>query len=243
MLAAPRGHRHGARKHHEAGDGTEKDQQCAFVTAPPSMADRGRAGSAWDFVVLEGGGGDVASRENAVAVPPRRNDLAQWADLRGAGGHLPRPRVRDGTVTPHPPLSKAFGTEGRSKPRIEVAILPTTRTRVKRAVRIAHRARDWPGRRRPQAKSLTAAVTGRMKIPSASQNDSVLSSSETVRPRRSPVSGIESTGGHTAYLTPVRPSRERTGLFSHRVRHERRRPPPARPERHDVHGAVESTKR
>ena len=30
VLAAPRGHRHGARKHHEAGDWTEKDQQRAL---------------------------------------------------------------------------------------------------------------------------------------------------------------------------------------------------------------------
>jgi hypothetical protein len=35
-----------------------------------------------------------------------------------------------------------------------------------------------------------------MKIPSAIRSSSVLSSLDTVRARRSPVSGIESTGGH-----------------------------------------------
>jgi hypothetical protein len=54
-----------------------------------------------------------------------------------------------------------------------------------------------------------------MKIPSAIRHDSVLSSPE-LRPRRFPVSGVESTGGNfidTFRRVCVHPD-QRTGLFS-----------------------------
>ena len=35
-------------------------------------------------------------------VPPGWEDLSQWLGLPGAEGQLPKPRVRDGTVMPHP---------------------------------------------------------------------------------------------------------------------------------------------
>jgi hypothetical protein len=62
---------------------------------------------------------------------------------------------------------------------------------------------------------LTAAVTERMKIPSAIRNDSVLSCPATMRARRFSVTGRESTGGHSSGCSRPAfvPSGERTGLF------------------------------
>ena len=59
-------------------------------------------------------------------VPPGREDLGQRLGLRGAGGQLPRPRVRDGTVMPHPRSPTKNSPEGTTEILpIEAAILPT----------------------------------------------------------------------------------------------------------------------
>jgi hypothetical protein len=49
-------------------------------------------------------------------IPPRGKDLGQRLGLRGAGEDVPRPRVRDGTVMPHPRVRKEFvaGKDRRS---------------------------------------------------------------------------------------------------------------------------------
>jgi len=141
---------------------------------------------------------------------------------RRAWAHVPRPRVRDGTVTSHPRLSKAHGAgETIEIRRTEAAIL---------TMKLDEGQACEP----PQAKFLTAAVTGRMKDTLGESHKSIRSSRalKPCGPRRSPVSGIESTGGEFVH------AEER--LFPHRVRlrHERRRPPPARPEPQDTHGGV-----
>ena len=52
-------------------------------------------------------------------VPPRGEDLGQRLRLRGAGEQLPRPRVRDETVMPHPRNPKEFaGGNDRSACRL-----------------------------------------------------------------------------------------------------------------------------
>ena len=73
-------------------------------------------------------------------VPPGGEDLGQWLGLCGAGGQLPRPRVRDGTVMPHPrpPKNSSQGTTNslrlrpRSYPQTQKSY-PQTGKRVKRA--------------------------------------------------------------------------------------------------------------
>ena len=47
-------------------------------------------------------------------VPPGGKDLGQWLGLEGAGGQLPRPRVHDYTVMPHPrpPKNSSQGNDG-----------------------------------------------------------------------------------------------------------------------------------
>ena len=155
---------------------------------------------------------------------------------RGTPEHnRPKPRVRDGTVTPHRRLSKAFlrsGTIENRGPRRRYYL--RSRTMVKRAIRIAYRCArlDRPTTPR-QANLLTAAVTGRMKIPSASRTIRSSRARNPCGPRSLPLSVIESTGGHTdgisrrafvRLIALVRSialvqSLKTTSLFRHHVRH------------------------
>ena len=128
---------------------------------------------------------------------------------------MPRPRVRDVTVTPHPLPLQCIRRRGTIEIRwTEAAILPTNSDEGQ-ARRVAQRCSASAR----HAKPLTAAVTGRMKIPSAIQNDSVLSSPEPWA-RRFSVSGRESTGGHPHGISrralrrcSGRPARSRAGAF------------------------------
>ena len=87
-------------------------------------------------------------------VPPGREDLGQWLGLRGAGGQLPRPRVRDGTVMPHPRAPKK-SSQGRPRSRRLRRNLIHERGRGSSAppVRARNRLRTWqrsrPARFRP----------------------------------------------------------------------------------------------
>jgi hypothetical protein len=71
-------------------------------------------------------------RQDREFVPPGWENLGQRLGLRrGAGRHLPRPRVHNGTVMPHPRVPKEFGRN--RKPVDRGRILSTNWDRVKRA--------------------------------------------------------------------------------------------------------------
>ena len=179
-----------------------------------------------------------------------------------AWAHVPRPRVRDGTVTSHPRLSKAHGAGERLKIRRTEAAILTTKSDEGQArdQSVAGTGCAPCARAGRLAKSLTAAVTRRRRY---RRRVRAIRSSRGVKPwaRRFLVCGRESAGGCSHGISrralrrcagrhePSRAdgfvqSRESTGLRP-RVGHERRRPPPvpARPERRDVPGAVDLTNR
>ena len=156
--------------------GPRRTSSVRFVTAPPSMADRGRTAaprvsSCWKD------GGDVASRMDASPHEP---------SLAGAEGSGPLAELRARLGTRAQAASPRWNSDATSSPlqstrrrgtieirRIEAAILPMN-------------SDEGQARDAAASKFLTAAVTGRMKIPSASQNDSVLSSSGAARTSRCP---------------------------------------------------------
>ena len=61
-------------------------------------------------------------------VPPRGEDLGQRLGLRGAVGQLPRPRVRDGTMMPHPPIRRKIRRTERKTCRLRRQCYPRTGT-------------------------------------------------------------------------------------------------------------------
>ena len=148
--------------------GPRRTSSVRFVTAPPSMADRGRARSAWDLVVRKEAWDVPRTVDRCPRSAARRNDSAHGqiaGTLAGPAARAASPRWNcDATSSP---LKRHPAQRDDRKPWIEAAILPTNSDEGQARVAVA-------------SKSLTAAVTGRMNIPGDSER-SVLSSFRAAR--------------------------------------------------------------
>ena len=204
-----RRHPHRPGEHHERGDETEKDQQFAvhhvFIRVPLIGDPQTRAGACGCTGRAEqdgsrglGTAGTSSTRRPRLRGSRPRTPATTGAcstgqkvqpDGEGSGAledscpGLESAMELDATSSP---LHSNFGAGTIENRGLRPRSYSRTRTRVKRAIALVCLA----GR-------LTARVTGRMKIASAIQHDSVLSSLD-LPARRFSVSGRESTGGHSS---------------------------------------------